>query len=243
MPDTKLKASQVSEQGYCVIESVYDDGECKQIRMIFEKLCRKKDGFSPEQPTISFHPLLEWGPEMAPFYAKSFLVDVIAEILDDNVRLAHSGAAIFNNAWVSPWLTHWHNHYAWPIPKTGLQRKNPERILCNIYIDGTAPKVGPLIVLPRHLNESVSPQGAPADTWQDQVVVTVPPGSAVLFDTALWHCSQAGESKRLRHLWGGHYQGWHNSTLHPEDNTVDNQIVRAYSDRLPILKRLLNGPS
>lgn len=99
MPDTKLKASQVSEQGYCVIESVYDDGECKRIRMIFEELCRKKDGFSPEQPTISFHPLLEWGPEMAPFYAKSFLVDVIAEILDDDVRLAHSGAAIFNS-WI-----------------------------------------------------------------------------------------------------------------------------------------------
>ena len=101
MPDSKLKASQVSEQGYCVIESVYDDGECQQIRMIFEELCRGKDGFSPEQSTISFHPLLEWGPEMVPFYAKSILVDIIAEILDDDVRLAYIGVAIFNNVWVS----------------------------------------------------------------------------------------------------------------------------------------------
>ena len=57
MPDIKLKASQVSEQGYCVIESVYDNGECQQIRVIFEELCRGKDGFSPEHPSISFHPV------------------------------------------------------------------------------------------------------------------------------------------------------------------------------------------
>ena len=62
MLDLKSKAGQVSEQGYCVVESVYDEQECTQIRAIFKELCHKKRGFSKEQSTIDFHPLLEWGP-------------------------------------------------------------------------------------------------------------------------------------------------------------------------------------
>ena len=71
MSDLKLKAREVSGRGYCVLESAYDDKECEQIRTIFKGLCDKKGGFSPERPSISFHPFLEWRPEMAPFFAKS----------------------------------------------------------------------------------------------------------------------------------------------------------------------------
>ena len=39
----------------------------------------QKRGFSNEQSTIGFHPLLEWAPEMAPFYAKPILVDLRAK--------------------------------------------------------------------------------------------------------------------------------------------------------------------
>ena len=78
MLDLQSKAEEVSEQGYCVIESVYSEQECKQIRTIFKELCHQKGGFSNEQPTISFHPLLKLAPEMAPFYAKPILVNLIA---------------------------------------------------------------------------------------------------------------------------------------------------------------------
>ena len=67
MFDLKSKACEVSERGYCVLESVYDDREREQMRAIFKQLCDDKNGFSSEQPKISFHPLLEWGPKMAPF--------------------------------------------------------------------------------------------------------------------------------------------------------------------------------
>ena len=46
----------------------------------------------------------------------------------------------------------------------------------------------------------------------------------------------------LRHLWGGHYQGWNNPTPHPEDNTADNSTVTAYKNQLPLLKKLLEDP-
>ena len=127
MFDLKSKAREVIERGYCVLESVYDNREREQMCAIFKQLCDEKDGFSSEQPSISFHPLLEWGPKMAPFFAKAVVVDAMAEVFQDDVRLAHSGAAVFNNALVGETLTHWHVHYAWEVPPTGLQRENPER--------------------------------------------------------------------------------------------------------------------
>ena len=202
MFNLKSKARDVIERGYCVLESVYDDREQEQMRVIFKQLCADKDGFSSEQPTISFHPLLEWGPKMAPFFAKAVVVDAMAEVFQDDVRLAHSGAAVFNNALVGETLTNWHVHYAWDIPPTGLQRENPERVLCNIYVDGSSSHIGPLIVLPRGLNDSVDPKGDVGAEWEGQVEVVVPPGSAVIFDTAVWHCSKRGNSSKLRHLWG-----------------------------------------
>ena len=242
MFDLKSKAREVSERGYCVLESVYDDCECEQMRAIFKQLCDDKNGFSSEQPKISFHPLLEWAPEMALFFAKAVVVDAMAEVFQDDVRLAHSGAAVFNNGLVEETLTRWHIHYAWEVSPTGLQRDNPERVLCNIYVDGSSSDIGPLIVLPRRLNDSVEPKGDVGEGWDGQVAVSVPPGSAVIFDTAVWHCSKRGSSSELRHLWGGHYQGWSNPTPHPEDNTAENPTVAAFKTVLPVLRGLLDGP-
>lgn len=242
MFDLKSKAREVSECGYCVLESVYSYHECEQMRAIFKQICADKSGFSSECPTISFHPLLEWGPKMAPFFAKAVVVDAMAEVFQDDVRLAHSGAAVFNNALVEETLTRWHVHYAWEIPPNGFQRENPERVLCNIYVDGSSSHIGPLIVLPRELNDSIDPKGDVEGKWEGQVEVEAPPGSAVIFDTAVWHCSKRGSSAELRHLWGGHYQGWSNPTPHPEDNTASNPTIAAYKTELPILRGLLDCP-
>ena len=105
MFDLKSKAREVIEHGYCVLESVYDDRERERMHAIFKQLCDDRDGFSSEQPTIGFHPLLELGPKMSPFFAKAVVVDAMAEVFQDDVRLAHSGAAVFNNALVGEALT------------------------------------------------------------------------------------------------------------------------------------------
>ena len=243
MIDLKSKAREVNDHGYCVIESAYDDQECEEMRAIFDALCVKKGGFSAEQPSVGFHPLLELGPEMAPYYAKSVLVDAMAEVLQDDVRLAHTGAAVFDNARTKPILTSWHVHYAWEIPPTGLLRENPERILCGIYIDGSDREIGPLIVLPRQLNDSVDAKDGVEAVWEGQEEFVMSPGSAVIFDTAVWHCSRRGTSGKLRHIWGGHYQGWSNPTPHPEDNTADNSTVNEYRDKMSLLRAMLDGPN
>ena len=243
MFDLKSKGCDVIEHGYCILESVYNDREQEQIRAIFKGLCDKKGRFFVRATNHRLPPASRVGARrMAPFFAKSVVVDTMAEAFQDDVRLAHSGAAVFNNALVGETLTHWHAHYAWDIPPTGLRRDNPERVLCNIYVDGSGPEIGPLIVLPRKLNDSVEAEGDVKEKWEGQVEVVIPPGSAVIFDTAVWHCSKRGSSSKLRHLWGGHYQGWSNPTPHPEDNTADNATVAAYKGELPVLRGLLDGP-
>ena len=243
MIDLKSKACEVKERGYCLIESVYDEEECDQIRTIFKGLCDNRGGFSEEQASIGFHPLLELGPEMAPFYVKSILIDAMEEVLQDNVRLAHTGAAVFSNAPTQPILTTWHDHYAWEIPSGGLQRENPERILCGIYIDGSDRGIGPLIVLPRQLNDPTDAKGDGDAAWEGEEEVMMSPGDSVIFDTALWHCSRRGTSRGPRHIWGGHYQGWSNPTPHPEDNTADNPTVNEHRANLPLLRAMLDGPN
>ena len=243
MIDLKSKAREVKERGYCLIESAYNEKECDQIRTVFKELREKRGGFSAEQTSMGFHPLLELGPEMAPFYEKSILVDAMAEVLQDDVRLAHTGAAAFSNAPSQPILTTWHDHYAWEIPPTGLQREHPERILCGAYVDGSDREIGPLIVLPRQLNDSVEAKGDGDAVWEGEEEVVMSPGTAVIFDTAVWHCSRRGTSRGPRHIWGGHYQGWSNPTPHPEDNSADNPVVNEYRDKLPLLRAMLDGPN
>ena len=243
MIDLKSKAREVSERGYCLIESAYDEKECDQIRTVFKELREKRGGLSTEQTSMGFHPLLELGPEMAPFYEKSILVEAMAEVLQDDVRLAHTGAAVFSNAPSQPILTTWHDHYAWEIPPTGLQREHPERILCGVYVDGSDREIGPLIVLPRQLNDSVEAKGDGDAVWEGEEEVVMPPGTAVIFDTAVWHCSRRGTSRGPRHIWGGHYQGWSNPTTHPEDNSADNPVVNEHRDKLPLLRAMLDGPN
>ncbi len=48
MFDLKSKSREVSERDYCVLESVYDDREREQMRVIFKQLCADKNSFSSE---------------------------------------------------------------------------------------------------------------------------------------------------------------------------------------------------
>ena len=127
------------------------------------------------------------------------------------------------------------------FPTEGCSARIRRRILCNIYVDGSSLDVGPLIVLPRQLNESVDGKDDVSVDWEGQDVVEVPPGAAVIFDTAVWHCSRRGSAKGIRRIWGGHYQGWNNPTPHPEDNTSDNPTLTGFRNELPLLRSLLDG--
>lgn len=241
MIDTKSKASDVNEYGYCVLESVYNEDECRQMRAALESLCDERGGLTPDIAYRSFHPFLQLRPEMGPFFGKAEVVETMAEVLQDDVRLVHSGGRV-SGGYVKPIMVPWHHHYSWEIPPGGLNRDQPERILCNIYVDGSIPEVGQLVVLPRGLNDPIDqPFQDKWVDWPGQMVVYAPPGSVVIFDTALWHTAKRGTQPGNRHLCGGHYQGWHNPKPHHEDNNSDSPGLAPYKPDLSVLRRLIDG--
>ena len=99
-------------------------------------------------------------------------------------------------------------------------------MLCNVYVDGSTDENGPLVVFPRRISDPWAPPTAPENAsgeagWDGAQVVYMPPGSACIFDQALFHCARApfaGSSPVRRYIFGGHYTGWHNRRRHREDN-------------------------
>lgn len=147
------------------------------------------------------------------------------------------------NEYANPFIISWHNHYRWEIPSGGLNREKPERVFGNVYVDGSNLEVGPLVAIPRCLNDPIDqPFTDPRTDWPGQVTVEIPPGSVVIFDSALWHTGKRGAQPGHRHLFGGEYQGWHNLRPHPEDNESDSPALAPYKRDLPILRRLIDGP-
>ena len=97
------------------------------------------------------------------------------------------------------------------------------RVLCNVYIDGSTEENGPLVVYPRRMTDPWSPPSLHKHTeegWSQRQVVHMPPGSACIFDSCLFHYARSPATTVgvRRYIFGGHYTGWHNRRRHREDN-------------------------
>jgi hypothetical protein len=137
----------------------------------------------------------------------------------------------------------WKNFYSWDKERIP-QRDSIERILEGVYVEGSNAAIGPLVVLPRRYNDPLSePAGEYTEEWPGQMDVEAPPGSAVIFDTALWHTARRGNQPGIRHLFGAHYQGWSNPTPHPEDNTCDGPLIEPHKRTNAALRSLLEPPA
>ena len=83
------RAREVAEQGYTVLPAVYDADECRQIRAILDAAFARRAAASEGGQSLSmggtfgcvFHPLLTHAPEMARFYLKEEVLDVIRLVL------------------------------------------------------------------------------------------------------------------------------------------------------------------
>jgi hypothetical protein len=227
--------SKFHECGYCVLEAVYDAQECEEMRKVLDA-CWADNG-SPKMEGFGFaiHPLFVKAPGMAPFFGKQVVIDTMAEVFGDAPRLAHAGARLSNEN--SSERISWHNHYSWDS-ETVLDRQRVERVLANIYPDGTA-AAGNLIVLPRGINDPIEPAGDTNEDWPGQVIVEAPAGSAIIFGTALWHSARRGTQSGVRHLFGGHYQAWNCDRPHPEDNPTNVREIERFKAESLALRGLL----
>ncbi len=207
---------QIERRGYAALPALYDADELARMRALIDH-----DHALHGSPDLAgwghpIHPLLTRIPDFAPYYRHPALVAALEDVLGGPVRLAHSGARLSSDR--SAASIGWHHHYFWPIEEVPA-RARCARILVNVYVDGTDDLAGPLQVLPRRLTDGCA-AAAPADQgdWPGQELVRVAPGSAVIFDTALWHSARRGARAGHRRLWGGHFQLLSDRRAHGEDN-------------------------
>lgn len=239
MPPTSTAAPDFLECGYRTLPSVFSRAECARMVELL-------DGYwasvgSPELSGfgLGIHPMLQKVPEMAEFCAREEIIDALREVLGDEPRLMHSGVRVSDEK--SGERLGWHEHYEWD--KSAITRRTrPERVLFGCYVRGSIEETGPLIVLPRRVNDPIQPPlGGPHDDWPGQVDVIVPPGSVVIFDTALYHTARRGTKPGRRYLWGTHCQGVKETRPHREDNSSEHPLVAAYKQKDARLRRFIDG--
>ena len=90
-------AQQVYDQGYCLLEGFFSTKSRETIiQILYQVWVNNGKPSMAGQFGYVLHPVLEFAPDLAPFYAQQEIVDLLAEILQDEVRLAHNGAILCN---------------------------------------------------------------------------------------------------------------------------------------------------
>lgn len=235
------KVAEVYAHGFCVLEEVYSAAEARELRELLDGYWRAKGSPSLAGRGFGIHPLLTRVPGIAPYLANTTVVDTLAAVLRDEVRLARTGGRISDESSAES-LIRWHNHYGWD-QRFLEERETTERVLALVYPDGADGDVGNLVVLPRRRNDPIAPIDRDEPSLPGEAVPRIPPGSVVVIDSALWHTARRGRRPGRRHILGGHYQGWRLDRAHPDDADVDIPQIAEFKRRDPVLRGLVERPS
>ena len=239
MPKTSALSRQFNAQSFVVLPAVFSPAQCTQMIRHFDNHWVERGSPPLKDFGMAIHPLLQKIPEMAAYFAHPRVIDALGEVLGDQPRLVHTGARVSDEN--SSQQIGWHEHYSWDKANLAT-RTRPERVLFGCYIRGSNTALGPLIAHPRRMNDPLATLPVPADQpWPGQVAVSAPPGSIVIFDTALWHTAQRGTGPGRRYLWGAHVQGISEKRPHPEDNSSEHAGVAAQKKRDARLRQFIDG--
>ncbi len=195
------------ERGWAVIENVYSNEECEQMRALVDDVWRSSGSPVPYDPgevmlgqgislsSAGFvcRELLLHAPSVARFLDREAVLDVVDTVLGPE-SLIESVAGNLNDE-TRPFC-YWHHHAGgihagyfraraqYPEPQGAITR-----LVCVVYLDGLSNVNGEMLVWPRKPEDSASP---PFDdfgktSWEGQDVVHCGDGSLVLLDELTWH--------------------------------------------------------
>jgi hypothetical protein len=222
---SKLR-SQLETRGFAILPGVYGPSERRRMTERLLSYWRADGQPPPSGWGYGIWPLATKIPDLAGELINPALMEALAEVFGEEARVIHGGSRLASEQ--SAPAIEWHNHYAWNTD--GLRtRTRCERVLGGTYLDGSSIEVGPLTAVPRSLNEPIGQ--APVGDDPREEIVEMPPGSIVIFDTALWHRAKRGTSPGFRTGFGGHYQPASETRPHPEDNDVRDLNERLVSSK------------
>lgn len=167
------------ENGYLIFERFFDEAECAAYKEAIDRLERRelgKDAF-----------VCEYAP-LGMLISHPRVMEVIESVMGPDF-LFHHLHAVRQEAGARP--SNWHQDYE-QHPQT-----NRAHIMVHFfyYFNGLNGEIGDLLVLPKSQhrvveNDALSHLGT-ADLPGTVVVNDLPPGSAVLVHSALWHARRA----------------------------------------------------
>lgn len=245
-PTIAAAVESLLERGFVVLPSLLDDADRRLASSLLDGIVERERPGGFAGFGIGIHPLCTRERRLCRYFAHPAVIAICAAALEDEVWLRHTGARIADAEHRGgERAIGWHNHAYAPdereIPPGDSRRgRRPERLLFGFYLDGSSPEVGPLVALPRRFDDPLAPPSSDKlGIWPGEERILMPPGSACIFTTDLWHTADAGTGSGRRHLMGAHVQGRRNRRAHPEDQVQEGSEIAAGMAESPAFARLL----
>lgn len=223
--DVDAAIAAVREVGYAVLPAIYPTEDVEFFRDAVLELYRSigsPPARTEEHQTLGpdieigpagivFHRLTATRPEVIPRLLRPEAVAVLRGVLGDDMCLELPAAVVADSD--RPFFD-WHTHVGGVDDQTaGYAREYPsftrsERITMIHYVDGLTPENGPVLVLPRRVDEPTeAPYPATQRDWPGQVEVHCPPGSVLILEQCTWHAAVQRRSPGLRIFIGCYFAG------------------------------------
>lgn len=216
-------AHQLLTRGYAVFESLHDDVELSRWRALLAEIhaghgappCYSRlprpiaPGVEIGRTGFVIAKLLERRLDLAAAFLQPPVVDALREALGQDVRIELTAAILADASRPPfPWHTHIGGQDDTQLKLTGAWPSfvRPRRIGTLLYLEDLDAAGGPLVLMPRTIDEPTGPVGDPdVESWPGEVVLTVPRGTVVALDECTWHSVRPRTAPGLRTLLACNY--------------------------------------
>ena len=173
-------------EGYLVFERFFNEDECAELKTDIDTLMQPS---SPNTPRL--YPVEM--PRLGPLISHPRVMDVVTDVMGEGFAFHHLHASRQETG--TPGV-HWHQDYE------QFPQSNRSHLMVHFfyYLNGLNGEIGDLLALPRSQgmvvgNDALRLLGE--TTLPGTVVIdNLPPGSAVLVHSALWHARRRQTGRR-----------------------------------------------
>ena len=178
------------ERGYVRLSSILASELCDAIERDLTSVFGDGSRADPREGHV-VREVIDVCPRALDAVAHPEVLAAIRGYLGDDIRLeALAGIVSDRRRPFMPWHAHVGGIEQERIkPKLATTRlSHPRRVMVLAYPRGCEGEAGALLVMPRQLEDPLTPPHAPADSaWPGSVTIDAPPGSVLVADEALYH--------------------------------------------------------
>lgn len=187
-----------------------------------------------------FHRLAAERPDIVPRLLHATAVEVVRGLLGDDMVLELLAGVVSDHR--RPFFE-WHTHVGGVDDEsTGYNREFPtftksERVTMLHYVEGLTDDNGPLLVLPRRVDEGTeAPYPTAQEQWPGQVELLCPPGSVVILEQSTWHAACRRKTPGIRL-----YTGFYFAAATAAKNPVFDETLRDYAGDDALFRSVVSG--